>query len=263
MLNGDSCRGEILNTQGLSRETVQSRVLRSPGMQNASEEHPATSLRDSTMLLREIGRRLGKLGWLRLMGAAESMPEQNQILECGSQAAACNSERRKGTERRREVRHGANGHGTASSAPMRRKTDKPAGAGASAGKNVSPGDIARRILGADSEATISKVLVVGTDGSEPVTRMEIHFADQERVPAAFTSLAATLQSSGFDLNTLGNSSIPATEIWLTYPLNGRNKTLLSCAARAGEQQAATVAVQSGSPRGQTDNRASVSRDSRS
>jgi len=150
-----------------------------------------------------------------------------------------------------EVRHGVNGHKAASSAPMRRKTDNPARDSASAGRNVSPGDIVR-ILGANSGATVSKVLVVGTDGSEPVTRTEIHFADRERVPAAFTSLAATLQSSGFDLNTLENSSIPAAEIWLTYPLNDRNKTLLSCAARAGEQQAAAVAVQSGSPRGQTE-----------
>jgi hypothetical protein len=211
------------------------------------------------MLLREIGRRLGKLSWLRLMGAAEDVPERSQFLECGGQIAACNSERRKGSERRFEVRHGANGHGTASSAPMRRKTDQPACTSASAGKNVSPGDIARRILGANSGATISKVLVVGTDGSEPVTRMEIHFADPERVPAAFTSLAAALQSSGFDLSTLRNSSIPATEIWLRYPLNDRNKTLLSCAARVGEQQAAAVAVQSGSPRGHTDDRAAVSR----
>ncbi len=213
------------------------------------------------MLLREIGRRLGKLSWLRLMGAAEDVPDQ--ILECGSQAAACNSERRKGSERRFEVRHGANGHGVASSAPMRRKTDKPARASASAGKNVSPGDIARRILGANSGATVSKILVVGTNGSEPVTRMEIHFADPERVPAAFTSLAATLQGSGFDLNTLENSSIPATEIWLTYPLNDRNKTLLSCAAWVGEQQATAVAAQSGSPRCQPDNSATLLRGGRS
>jgi hypothetical protein len=82
--------------------------------------------------------------------------------------------------------------------------------------------------------------------------MEIHFADPERVPAAFTSLAATLQGSGFDLNTLENSNIPATEIWLICPLNDRNKTLLSCAARVGEQQAATVGVQSGFPCCQTD-----------
>jgi hypothetical protein len=88
--------------------------------------------------------------------------------------------------------------------------------------------------------------------------MEIHFADPERVPAAFTSLAAALQSSGFDFNTVGNSSIPATEIWLTYALNDRSNTLLSCAAQAEEQQAA-VAVQSGSPRGLTDNYTSVSR----
>jgi hypothetical protein len=248
MLNDDNRRGRFCNTQGLSRETVQSRLLRSLGTQNASEEHPATSLRDSTMILREIGRRLGKLSWLRLMGAAEDVPERNQIPECGGQAAACNSERRNGSEGRFEVRHGANGHGTASSAPMRRKTDNPARASASAGKNVSPGDIARRILGANSGATISKVLVVGTDRSEPVTRMEIHFADPERLPAAFSSLASALQSSGFDFNTVGNSSIPAAEIWLTYPLNDRNKTLLSCAARVEEQQAAAVAVQSGSPR---------------
>ena len=208
------------------------------------------------MLLREIGRRLGKLSWLRLISPTEDVPERNQILECGGQIAACNSERRKGSERRFEVRNGANGHGSAS-APMRRKTDNHACVNASVGKYVSPGDIARRILGANSGATINKVLVVGTDGSEPVTRMEIHFAEPERVPAAFTSLAATLQSSGFDLNTLGNSSIPATEIWLTYPLNDRNKTLLSCAARVGEQQGAAVAVESGSLRGQTDNRASI------
>jgi hypothetical protein len=176
---------------------------------------------------------------------------------------ACNRERRKGPDRRLEVRHGGNGQGIASSAPMRWKADKPARASASAGKNVSPGDIARKILGASSGATISRVLVVGTDGSEPVTRTEIHFADRERVPAVFTSLAATLQSSGFDLNTLENSSIPAAEIWLTYPLNDRNKTLLSCAALAGEQQAAAVDVPSGSPRGQTDNRASGSRGGRS
>ena len=187
------------------------------------------------MLLREIGRRLGKLSWLRLMGAAEDVSE----------------------------RHGANGHGIASWTAIRRKTDKPACASASEGQNVSPVDIARRILGTNSGATINKVLVVGTGGSEPVTRIEIHFADPERVPAAFTSLAATLQSSGFDLNTLGNSSIPETEIWLTYPLNDRNKTLLSCAAWVGEQQAAAVGAQSGSPHCQTDNRATVLRGGRS
>jgi hypothetical protein len=228
-----------------------------PAVSTSKDErgHPATSLRDLRMLLREIGRLLRKLSRLRRMGASETVPERNQILECG---AACSSERRNGSEPRSEVRHGANGHGTPPSAPIRRKTEKPACASASAGKNVSPGDIARRILGANSGATISKVLVVGTDRSELVTRMEIRFADPERVPATFTSLAATLQSSGFDLNTLGNSSIPIAEIWLTYPLNDRNKTLLSCAARVGEQQAAGVAVQAGSPRGQTGNHASVS-----
>lgn len=157
------------------------------------------------------------------------------------------------------LRRGFSGHRAGSSAPMLRKKDKPAPASASTGKNVSPGDIARRILAATSKATISKVLVVGADGSEPVTRMEIHFADPEQVPAAFNSLATALQSSGFDFNSLGNSRIPVTEIWLTYPLNDRNKTWLSCAARVGEQQAAAVAAQSGSARDQTDNHAAVSR----
>jgi hypothetical protein len=140
------------------------------------------------------------------------------------------------------LRRGFLGRGAASSSPLRRKTEKPAHALAPAGKNVCPGDIVRRLLGANSGATISKVLVVGTDGSNPVKRMEIHFADPERVPAAFTSLAAALQRSGFDFNTVGDSSIPATEIWLTYPLNDRNKTLLSCAAPVEEQQAAAITV---------------------
>jgi hypothetical protein len=87
--------------------------------------------------------------------------------------------------------------------------------------------------------------------------MEIHFADPKQVPAAFNSLATALQNSGFDFTSLGSSSVPETEIWLTYPLNDRNKTLLSCAARVGDQQAAAVAIESGSLRGQTDNRASV------
>jgi hypothetical protein len=206
--------------------------------------HPATSLRDSTMLLRKIGRHFGKLSLFRRMGAVKDVPERNRIFECCRQAAACICERRKGAERRFEVRHGANGHGSTSSTSLRRKTAR---------KSVSPGDIARRTLGANSGATISKVLVVGTSRSEPVTRMEIHLADPERVPATFILLASALQRGGFDFNTARNCSIPATDIWLACPLNGRSKTLLSCAARIGEQQTAVVAVQSGSPRGQKDN----------
>jgi len=212
-------------------------------------EHPTPSLKDSTMLLQAIGRLFGKLNLFRLMGTAKDVPGRNQILECGCQATAYSSGRFNGSERQRlfELRQGANGHGTISSTTLRQKADIPACA--SAGKNVSPGDIARRILGSDSGATISKVLVVGTDGSEPVARMEIHFADPERVPEAFISLASALQSSGFDFNTVRNCSIPATEIWLAYPLNNRKKPLLSYAAHVGEQQAAGVAVQAGSPRG--------------
>ena len=210
------------------------------------------------MGLREIRERLAKLSWLWLRSAPESVPDRNEIFESGSQA---DPERRHGPECRFEVRRRANGHGPASSLPMRRKTDTPARSTASAGKHAFPGDIARRVLGAG--AAISNVLVVGTDGSKPIKRMEIHFEDRERVPAAFSSLAAALESSGFDFDIARNSSIPPTEIWLTYPLNDRKKTLLSCAARVGEQQAERVAVQTGSPRGQTDNHASVPTRSRS
>jgi hypothetical protein len=87
--------------------------------------------------------------------------------------------------------------------------------------------------------------------------MEIHFADPELVPAAFVSLASALQSSGVDFNTVRNCSIPATEIWLAYPLNHRKEALLSYAAHVGEQQTARVAVQAGSPRGQINNHDSI------
>jgi hypothetical protein len=206
------------------------------------------------MLLREIGQFFGKLSWLRRIGAAKDVPERSQILECH---AACSNERRNGSERRVEVRHRANGHGTASSATMRQKTDKPARAGASIGKNISPGDIARSIFGTNSGAAISKVLVVGTDGSAPVTRMEIHFADLERVPAAFSSLASALHSTGFEFKTVTNCNVPPSEIWLSYPLNDQETTLLACAAQVEEQQIARVAVQAGLARGQTSKHASI------
>jgi hypothetical protein len=87
--------------------------------------------------------------------------------------------------------------------------------------------------------------------------MEIHFEAPERVAEAFSSLAAAFESSGFDFDTVRDSSIPLNQIWLTFPLNHHKKMLLSRAARAGEQQAAGVAARAGFPRGPIDDCASV------
>lgn len=117
---------------------------------------------------------------------------------------------------------------------------------------VSASDLAREILGPDSGATISNVLVVGTNHSKPLKRMKIHFDQPKQVPAFFNLLATALKSGGFDFHTTRISSIPPTEIWLTCPLDDEKKTLLSCARLTGEQVGSGVAVQSGSSREQTD-----------
>jgi len=103
-------------------------------------------------------------------------------------------------------------------------------------KQFRADDIAREILGTGSAATISNVLVIGSEGFPSFKRVQIRVSDPGQVPAVFTLLATALQSSGIDFNTARNSSIPAAEIWLVCPLNGWSRTLLSCAAApVGEQ----------------------------
>jgi len=131
-----------------------------------------------------------------------------------------------------------NGHVVAPSASTQRKADIAADAGAPAKKHLWAGDIARAILGPNSGTTISNVLVVGTNGSTLLKRVEIHFDDPEQVPAFFNLLAEALKSRGFELHPARNSGIPATEIWLTCPLDDWKKTSLSCAGLTGEQVAA-------------------------
>lgn len=198
------------------------------------------------MGLQGIRQRLEKLCWRLLMGAVENVPERNQTLESGSYARA----RYKGPERRLAIPCEVKGHATASPVSVQGKANIARGASAPAKKHVSPGDVARGIIGPNSGAAISNVLVVGTEGSSPLKRMEIHFDDPEQVPAVFNLLAEALQTSGFDFHAARSSGIPTTEIWLTCPLDDPKKMLLSCAALIREHGAAGVAVQA-SPRNQT------------
>jgi hypothetical protein len=132
------------------------------------------------------------------------------------------------------------------------ETGSVGSAGAPANECVSAGDIAREILGPDSGAIISNVLVVGANHSKPLKRMKIRFDHSRQVPAFFNLLATALKSGGVDFHTTRISSIPPTEIWLTSSLDNGKKTLLSCARLTGEQVVPRVAVQPGFSREQTD-----------
>jgi hypothetical protein len=115
-----------------------------------------------------------------------------------------------------------------------RTLEVAAQASAPAEKQFRVDEIAREILGTSS-AAISKVLVIGSEGSPSFKRMQMRFDDPRQVPAIFTLLATALQSAGVDFNTTRNSSIPSAEIWLVSPLNDWSRTVLSCAAPIGEQ----------------------------
>jgi len=97
-------------------------------------------------------------------------------------------------------------------------------------KSLAAGDIARSLLGPNSVSRISNVLVVGSQGSTPMKRMEMRFYDPKQVPVSFGLLAAALITSGFELKATPQADIPANEIWLTSPLGGAKRTLLCCAA---------------------------------
>jgi hypothetical protein len=160
------------------------------------------------MELREIGKRLRQLSWDSLMAAVDKGPRRNQIVE-------------------------SHRHDSAPSAFMERKTEIAAVGSAKAKTQVCAGDIARGILGPDSGATISNVLVVRTNGSLPLKRTEIHLKAPEQVPAVFNQLLTALQSSGVPFEAARISGIPATEIWLTSSLDNRKKTWLYCGATGG------------------------------
>jgi hypothetical protein len=196
------------------------------------------------MGLRVIRHEVAKLCWRLLVGTVERVPEWNQVSEFDCRATAGDWEKSEGCESRLRAPGDVHGQAAASFALTQRRADIPAN------ECLSAGDVARGVLGPNSSATISNVLVLGTEGSAPLKRMEIHLGDPKEVPATLNLLAVALQRSGVDFRAVRNPGIPATEIWLTSPLHDRNKTLLSCAATVGEQMAQR-AVRTTSPRTQT------------
>ncbi|HEY6969697.1 MAG TPA: hypothetical protein VJA94_10865 [Candidatus Angelobacter sp.] len=204
------------------------------------------------MGLRQIYKRLRKIGWRLPIGTDNDVPNPNQVFESGNGVTACNCEQGNGLERRFDVPVAVNGQGEASSASLQPKTRIGADAITRAKKDFCADDIARGILGRNSGVTIRNVLVVGTNGSTPLKRMEIHFEGPEQVPAFFNSLATALKSSGAQFHAVWTASIPAAEIWLTYPVNDGKRTLLSCGGLIGEQVAPRTAAEAGSPQEYTE-----------
>ena len=189
-----------------------------------------------------LHRRLSKLCWRLLVGR---VPEWNQLSEFDCPATAYDWEKSEGCDRLFRAAAEVHGQVAASIAPTRRRADI-------VGKKYpSASEVARGVLGPNSTATINNVLVLGTEGSTPLKRMEIHLRDPKEVPATLNLLAAALQSSGVDFRAVRNPGIPATEIWLTSPLHDGKKTLLCCAAMVSEQAAQPGVVQAGSPRKHT------------
>jgi hypothetical protein len=209
------------------------------------------AFRDPTMGLREISQRLGKLYCRLVMSKVEYVPEWKQTSEFDCRAMACDWNEPRGSEQRLVTPREVQGQQAASLPNSQRRADVPAGARTPANKRVTTSDVARGVLGANSAATISNVLVLGTEGSTPLKRMEIHFEDPKQVPSMLKLLAVALQTNGFDFRAVRNPGIPTTEIWLSTPLDDGKKTLLSCAAPVGEQVVERVALQAGSPRNQT------------
>jgi hypothetical protein len=195
------------------------------------------------MGLREIRQSFEKLYQRFLpMGAVENEPEMNHKPESGNHAGFCDWERGQGSEQRHGIRCELNGH-LAAPPSIQRKTDIAAGDPAK--RHLCASDIARGILGANSGVGISNILVIGTNGSTPLKRMEIHFDDAEKVTAYFNILATALKSRGVEFHAARSCEIPATEIWLTCPLEDRKKQFLS--RRALHEDALVTPISQSSP----------------
>jgi hypothetical protein len=128
----------------------------------------------------------------------------------------------------------------ASVEPIQLRTDVAHNADAQVKQHRCATEIAAGIVVPTSGATVSNVLVIGTQDSGPLKRTKIHFDHPEQVPAMLDSLTAALEKSGFDFRTVWNPTIPATEIWLTSPLEDQKTMLLSCPVRGGEQVSTAV-----------------------
>jgi hypothetical protein len=205
-------------------------------------------IRGSTMGLRKIRHKITKLCWRVLVGTGERVAEWNQMREFDCRVAACDWEQGEGCN------HQLGGHGevhgqvVASFVSTQPRGDIATDAWEPADKYLSASDVAKKVLRAKSGTTVSNVLVLGKEGSTPLKRMEIHFGDPEQVADTLNSLALALQESGVDFRAVRNPTMPAAEIWLTSPLHDGEKTLMSCAAMAGEQVDQRVISGNGSHR---------------
>jgi hypothetical protein len=132
--------------------------------------------------------------------------------------------------------------------PIQLRTDVAHNADAQVKEHLCATEIAAGIVVPTFGATVSNVLVVGTQDSAPLKRTKIHFDHPEQVHATLDSLTAALEKSGFDFRTVWNPTIPATEIWLTSPLENQKTMLLSCPVRGGEQVSTAVEAYYSSPR---------------
>jgi hypothetical protein len=195
------------------------------------------------MGLREIRHQVTGLCWRLLMGAVDEAPEWNEICEFDRRATVWDWEKSEGFEGGSSARGDVQEQLAASFASTQRRADVPPN------KCFSATDVAR-VLGRNSSATISNVLVLGRENSTPLKRMEIRLEDPKEVPATLNLLAVALQRSGIDCRAVRHPGIPATEIWLTSPLRDGKKTLLSCAATVDVQVSQGVAAKAGSPQSQ-------------
>jgi len=192
------------------------------------------------MGIREIRHQVAKLYQRFLTGTVEGMPGQNQLREYDGRAAGCDWEKAEASERPSNSTGEVHVKRTAQFVSPHYRAD------VAGNQCPSASAVARGVLGPDSTAAISNVLVFGTEGSRPLKRMEIHLRDANEVPAILNSLAIALQRNGFGFRAVRDPRIPATEIWLTSPLHDEKETLLSCAAMVGVQVAQRFATKAGS-----------------
>jgi hypothetical protein len=189
------------------------------------------------MRLGKIRHTITRICWRLLVGTVETVPESNQICEFDCRATECDWEKWERCERRLSGYGAVRGPGAASFPLMQPSANGTAGISEEDRKCLSASDVAKTVLGSNSSASISNVLVLGTEGSTPLKRVEISFADPDEVPDRLTSLASAFERNGVEFRAVWNPAMPATEIWLTSPLHDGRKTLLSCAASVGAQLA--------------------------
>lgn len=192
------------------------------------------------MGLEEIRHQVTKLCWRLLAGKVE-VRDSNHGSEFNGHATAYDGEKPASSD----ARLGEPGEILGEVAVAFANTQRRVEIASKEGSSVS--NVVRGVLGRNSNAAISTVLVIGTAGSPPMKRIEIRLADPTEVPLTLNRLAIAFQTSGANLDTVPHPDIPANEIWLTSALHDEKKTLLSCAAMVGVPVTQRLVARPGSP----------------